>query len=606
MGFLISNVAIAMVVFTMASSAWAALVPEWSEDMRMTYSPGQEGYQTLVIDHNDNVYLSWATNYRGTGWFGRRLFTKLDRNGSMLIQPTVLPAYSSWSQGPVFLAVDSQNNIHAALHCNEDIFHRRIDAFGNLSGVSKMNKTTGYNTDFPKLLIDKNDRMHLLFQDEQNDPIYGDNNARRDVFYQRLAWVDNALKYEVGPVEVTIVDGAGYPYVGYVGEMSGAVLDTEGNVHAVWSDWRQSSHEVYYSKLSADGTILIPETQLTNYDGNDSLSPEIFYDTDNNLHIIWRDARDGSSELFYKKLDSAGNTLIDDKKIATGTGLIGNFSAAIDVYGNIHILCEKTDGLTCPVIYAMINIDGEMIVEAQIVANLTSSSMFGWHAPTIAVDSEGRVHLTWVDNRNGDWEVYYRYGDVVDGDAVDMEAPVITLVGNEIITVEAGTSYIDAGAKAFDNVDGDLIGAIEVDNPVNTSVIGTYTVTYKVTDTAGNAATEITRTVHVVDTIPPTTSIFTDRDVLWPPNHKMVNVLVDGGATDSGSGIESVVVSVLDEYGQFNLTGYSLGQRIPLKAWRKGKDKNGRIYTVIITATDKAGNVATATKEILVPHHMGK
>ena len=71
---------------------------------------------------------------------------------------------------------------------------------------------------------------------------------------------------------------------------------------------------------------------------------------------------------------------------------------------------------------------------------------------------------------------------------VDTTAPVITLLGSTPIDVEAGTVYVDAGATAWDNLDGDLTGSIFTVNPVNTAIVGTYTVTYNVTDSQGNAA----------------------------------------------------------------------------------------------------------------------
>ena len=71
------------------------------------------------------------------------------------------------------------------------------------------------------------------------------------------------------------------------------------------------------------------------------------------------------------------------------------------------------------------------------------------------------------------------------------------------MTVEIGSTYTDAGATATDNVDGNITSKIVTVNPVNTNVLGTYTITYNVKDTAGNAATPETRTVIVVDTTPP-------------------------------------------------------------------------------------------------------
>jgi hypothetical protein len=58
-----------------------------------------------------------------------------------------------------------------------------------------------------------------------------------------------------------------------------------------------------------------------------------------------------------------------------------------------------------------------------------------------------------------------------------------------------GSSYIDAGATATDN--GLSISVISNTSGVNTSVLGSYQVTYSATDAASNIASE-SRTVNVV------------------------------------------------------------------------------------------------------------
>lgn len=79
----------------------------------------------------------------------------------------------------------------------------------------------------------------------------------------------------------------------------------------------------------------------------------------------------------------------------------------------------------------------------------------------------------------------------------DVEAPVLTLNGEPTVTVAVGDMYVDAGATASDAIDGDLTDAITVTNPVDASLIGTYTVSYDVVDSAGNAATTVQRSVNV-------------------------------------------------------------------------------------------------------------
>ncbi len=82
----------------------------------------------------------------------------------------------------------------------------------------------------------------------------------------------------------------------------------------------------------------------------------------------------------------------------------------------------------------------------------------------------------------------------------DSEAPVISLNGDATVNLTVGDSYSDAGATANDNVDGDISENITVGgDTVNTGAAGTYTVTYNVSDAAGNAAVQITRTVNVSD-----------------------------------------------------------------------------------------------------------
>ena len=87
---------------------------------------------------------------------------------------------------------------------------------------------------------------------------------------------------------------------------------------------------------------------------------------------------------------------------------------------------------------------------------------------------------------------------VVPTAAADLTAPVITLLGSTPLDVAQGSVYVDAGATALDNVDGDVTANITVVNSVNTSITGTYTVTYDVADATLNNALQVTRTVNVL------------------------------------------------------------------------------------------------------------
>ena len=58
-------------------------------------------------------------------------------------------------------------------------------------------------------------------------------------------------------------------------------------------------------------------------------------------------------------------------------------------------------------------------------------------------------------------------------DVVDTTIPVITLTGANPQTIEAGSPYVELGATATDNYDGDISGSIVIDaTAVDTSTFG--------------------------------------------------------------------------------------------------------------------------------------
>lgn len=85
-----------------------------------------------------------------------------------------------------------------------------------------------------------------------------------------------------------------------------------------------------------------------------------------------------------------------------------------------------------------------------------------------------------------------------DPNSEDTIKPVITLLGDAFITLNQGSEYNDAGATAQDERDGDITDNIITNNSVDTSILGTYTVTYNVADSNENQAVEVKRTVSVV------------------------------------------------------------------------------------------------------------
>ena len=92
----------------------------------------------------------------------------------------------------------------------------------------------------------------------------------------------------------------------------------------------------------------------------------------------------------------------------------------------------------------------------------------------------------------------------------DNVPPVITVNGSNPATVELGATYTDAGATAFDEFHGST--SVSSSSNVDTSAVGSYTVSYSATDLDGNTATA-SRTVNVVDTTAPVVTVTGDDPV---------------------------------------------------------------------------------------------
>lgn len=80
----------------------------------------------------------------------------------------------------------------------------------------------------------------------------------------------------------------------------------------------------------------------------------------------------------------------------------------------------------------------------------------------------------------------------------DFASPTLTLHGESGTYILVGTSYSDPGYTATDNVDGDVTSKVSVSGGVDTSKMGRNTITYTVTDAAGNTATA-SRSVFVYE-----------------------------------------------------------------------------------------------------------
>lgn len=110
-------------------------------------------------------------------------------------------------------------------------------------------------------------------------------------------------------------------------------------------------------------------------------------------------------------------------------------------------------------------------------------------------NSTGTTLVDTISGQNGTLSGFTTGGLL---EAVDTTPPVITLLGDNPLTVTQGQAYVEPGFTATDDTDGNITANVIVSGSVDTNVIGQYTLNYNVSDAAGNAAVQRTRTIDVV------------------------------------------------------------------------------------------------------------
>ena len=158
----------------------------------------------------------------------------------------------------------------------------------------------------------------------------------------------------------------------------------------------------------------------------------------------------------------------------------------------------------------------------------------------------------------------------------DSTAPIITLNGQAIATVNLNSTYTDAGATATDEVDGDLTSSIVTTGVVNTSVEGNYIITYTVSDTSGNTATATRQVIVEGDTTAPVITILGEADV----SINQYTPYIDAGATATDE-VDGDLTSSIVTTGVVNTS------------------VEGN-YIITYTVSDTSGNTATATRQVIV------
>jgi hypothetical protein len=180
-------------------------------------------------------------------------------------------------------------------------------------------------------------------------------------------------------------------------------------IHVVWYDERDGNPEIYYKRSTDGGISWGADTRLTNINC-DKYDPTIVV-SGSIVHIAWTDSRNGSTngEIYYKRSEDGGSTWGADTRLTNAP--LSSESPSMAISGPVlHLVWYdwRNDpmGNGYSDIYYKCSTDGGLTWGPDI--RLTSDPHnFYSGFPCVAV-SGSVVHVAWEDDRNGNYDVYYK------------------------------------------------------------------------------------------------------------------------------------------------------------------------------------------------------
>jgi len=115
----------------------------------------------------------------------------------------------------------------------------------------------------------------------------------------------------------------------------------------------------------------------------------------------------------------------------------------------------------------------------------------------------------------------------------DSIPPVVVVIGDNPINHIVNTTYVDLGAAASDNIDGNITANITTTTNLLVGILGSYTRTYSVTDAGGNTASA-TRIINVTDNSAPTIAISPNNNAQYKQTHTTVVTIDDNYSINGG------------------------------------------------------------------------
>jgi len=244
---------------------------------------------------------------------------------------------------------------------------------------------TGTYSDNSRSIAGSGTILHIVWQD-------GRNGSLGEIYYKRST--DGGTSWG-GDIRLTDNPAA---------SESPSVAVSGNDVHVIWIDNRHGNPAEVYYKRSIDGGISWgADTRLTSSLGG-AYYPSVSV-SGGNVHVAWHDYRHSNYEIYYKGSQNNGLSWGSDKRITNNSA--NSFYPSVASTANIVFIVWQ-DGRfgNDEILFKSSPDNGNSWGADTSAIRLTNAAGFSW-TPSISAE-DGKIHVAWRDNRDGNYEIYYK------------------------------------------------------------------------------------------------------------------------------------------------------------------------------------------------------
>jgi hypothetical protein len=379
---------------------------QWQSDVRLTNAPFNS-YTNPLYNNNrcisssgDTVHVAWYDNRDGNYeiYYKRSLNTGLSWSADTRLtnDTSVSQNASEWVSGQFVHIVweDYRDG-------NGEIYYKRSSDAGISWGAdTRLTNNHPQLSVFPSI-CGSGLLVHIVWVDTRD--------GNGEIYYKRSS--DGGVSWETDTRLTINPDPSRFPSVSASGQ----------NVHVVWDDIRNINitDEIYYRHSTDGGISWDPERLLSLADQNPSRNPSVSV-SGQILHVVWNDTRDGNNEIYYKL--STDNGLIWGMDTRLTFNSSNSLNPSISASGSALHLVWRDDRDGNYEIYYKRSTDNGQSWEPDL--RLTVNS--GFSRGSFCTASGAFVHVVWCDNRDGNYEIYYKRnptGNLVGINNINSEIP---------------------------------------------------------------------------------------------------------------------------------------------------------------------------------------